>query len=114
MGLDLWYDLEGQPCSFERWAELFHSPEKIVAKTDIESDYGSFQVSTVWLGIDHGFGFSKLPLIYETMVFWIEAEDFTGERQVRYPSRTLALAGHDQIVMEVKEWLKAKQDQDQR
>lgn len=114
MGLILNYDFEGNPCTLEEWVILFNSPEKIVAKTDIESDYGSFQVSTVWLGIDHGFGFSKLPLIYETMVFWIEAEDFTGERQVRYPSRTLALAGHDQTVMEVKAWLKTKQDQDQR
>lgn len=37
---------------------------KIVSKTEV-NDY---EVSTVWLGIDHGFG-KGAPLIFETMVF---------------------------------------------
>jgi len=49
-------------------------------------------VSTVWLGLDHGYGGGP-PLIFETMVFG-GAHD---EDQWRYPTEVEALAGHAEI-----------------
>jgi hypothetical protein len=73
--------------------------------------------STVWLGIDHGFG-QGLPLIFESMVFaaeptWHEGFEYGGVEhpgywakedfdQRRYPSLELALAGHAELVEEVR------------
>lgn len=59
-------------------------------------------VSTVWLGLDHGFTGGK-PLIFETMVF----TEKRGEEQDmdRYSTLREAIAGHKRMV---KKWLKEK------
>lgn len=51
------------PASLMEWAEWFERSERHVAKTQI----GEATVSTVFLGIDHGFGGE--PLLFETMIF---------------------------------------------
>lgn len=51
-------------------------------------------VSTVWLGIDHGFG-SGRPLIFETMVF---AHGRGGEFQTQYSTLEEARLGHKMMV----------------
>ena len=65
-GRPLHYDLQGRPCSLRQWATLMEKPGvRFIAKTNV----GPFRVSTVWLGLDHGFGYPGPPLIFETMVF---------------------------------------------
>lgn len=49
------------------------------------------RVSTVWLGLDHGFGNAK-PLIFETMVFDRHGHDVY---QARYSTEEEARIGHE-------------------
>lgn len=54
-------------------------------------------VSTVFLGLDHNFGDSGLPLLFETMVF---GGALDGEQE-RYSTWDEALSGHYKIVWAV-------------
>lgn len=61
----------------------------------VGSDHvGDAWVSTVFLGIDHNWGASGDPLLFETMVFL--ADDDYGEMD-RYRSWAEAAAGHERI-----------------
>lgn len=67
-------------------------------------------VSTVWLGIDHGFGFSNVPILFETMIFapgdvTVGAGDGLDQYQERYPTEEAAQAGHDRALAAVVERL---------
>ena len=53
-----------------------------------------FVVSTVWLGLDHGFGHTP-PLIFETMVFDPQGNELECER---YASEQEAHEGHMKMV----------------
>lgn len=75
-----------------RWAEWFEHADRIVAVTGNDAR----RVSTVFLGLDHGFG-GGAPVLFETMVFG-GAHDTTMER---YTSWAEAKAGHKRIVREV-------------
>lgn len=61
-------------------------------------DFGEISVSTVFLGIDHGWGRGEKPILWETMVF---GGPLDHERE-RYTSRDDALAGHAVITALVK------------
>ena len=69
------------------WADWFKTAERRVAL-----DYvGKSRVSTVFLGIDHGF--AGAPLLFETMIF----DDDESKLDLacwRYSTRAEALAGH--------------------
>jgi hypothetical protein len=74
--LHSYYDKDGSPMSLWNWSGYFNDDEYKTVKKD---RFGSFYVSTVWLGLDHGFArffdFDKegadtyKPLIFETMIF---------------------------------------------
>jgi len=71
-----------------------------------------WMVSTVWLGLDHGFGFSKVPIIFETMIFApgdvrLGADDDLDQYQERYATEEAAQAGHDRALAAVVEHLGA-------
>jgi hypothetical protein len=51
-------------------------------------------VSTIFLGLDHGFGFSKDPILFETMIFGGPL----SEDQWRYSSYAQAEQGHAEAV----------------
>lgn len=55
------------------------------------------KVSTVFLGIDHNFGFGGSPILYETMVF---GGSLDGEQE-RYTTREDALRGHKELLSRV-------------
>ena len=61
-------------------------------------EIGDERISTVYLGMDHGFGINgeEGPILWETMVF--------PETEVceRYRSHAEALEGHRKIVQEIK------------
>lgn len=93
------------------WGQWFEQTEnRTVARTQISG----FLVSTVFLGIDHGFG--KKQLWFETMVF--EDEDrpvpievagtlkkLLADYQVRYSTWIEAEAGHNQIIEVIQKGL---------
>lgn len=95
-----WYwilDDAGEPVpvdDVQTWAYWFESTkgtdERVVARTDVG---GGVVLSTVFLGLDHGFG-SGRPLLYESMVF---GGPLDGEMH-RYATRADALAGHSAIL----------------
>lgn len=82
--------LEPDVGAWARWYERVDR-ERQIARTDLA---GGGYVSTVFLGIDHGWGEGD-PVLWETMVFDTPDGD---DHQERYTSREDALAGHARIV----------------
>jgi hypothetical protein len=100
-----------------KWGRWFETGERQVAQDEI----GEVMVSTVFLGIDHGFGFligkGGPPILWETMVFGAPeprqlfgrermvhpdlGEAFDALSQRRYASRVEALQGHAEVVAAV-------------
>ena len=72
------------------WAKFFDKKDRILAKTDVSPDV---HVSTVFLGLDHGFG--GKPLWFETMIFGGEHDDY----QKRYSTWEEAETGHEYAVI---------------
>jgi len=60
-----YFDITGKPILFSEWAIRFEDKRYQVI---IQEDKGKVLVSTVWLGMDHGWGRSA-PIIFETMIF---------------------------------------------
>jgi len=84
-----YYNRAGEPIDVDEFARLLGIPDyRVVAKTVV----GDREVSTVWLGVDHGFGHAPAPIIFETLVF-PECEDMW-----RYTTEQEARAGHDRVV----------------
>ena len=77
-----------------KWAKCFNEDDRVVIKTKV----GEREVSTVFLGLDHQYGFGP-PLLYETMVFGVPEDE---EIQERYTTRDEALAGHTRIVEQLR------------
>jgi len=75
------------------WAKEWAKPtENDIGKTDIVLNEIEYNVSTVFLGFEHGFSDGK-PLVFETMIF--SPEDKTlDEYQDRYTTYNDALIGH--------------------
>jgi hypothetical protein len=89
--MDGYYDRSGNVISFEEYVRL-HSPEY---QRVLLTEYGDVKVSTVWLGIDHRFGFGDepSPIIFETMVFGGERDEWHW----RYATEQEARAGHAEV-----------------
>lgn len=107
-------DRSGNAISMRDWVRLrHHLPNYIHIRTE---DVGPYFVSTVWLGLNHSFGFGP-PMIYETMVFareishheetetpWgtLPAFDYHKDfDQRRYSTEEQAVAGHEAVVNEI-------------
>jgi hypothetical protein len=87
-------EVDGVPVAVEDsdYRELLHN-ERTVAKDTV----GDSDISTVFLGLDHGWGDGP-PVLYETMVFGGAMSD----EQVRYCTRQEAIAGHAAMIKRVK------------
>jgi len=92
-----YYDPQGRPITdILKWAKLFNDRKLEddrwwrVDKTQV----GDVEVSTVWLGLDHNYYDDGPPLIFESMVFGGEYDDYMD----RYSTWEQAQAGHDRIV----------------
>jgi len=95
-----YYDRNGKPMDLMTWATTFEKGDRHVGNTVIMSQHGApegVRVSTVWLGLDHSDGEGP-PLIFETMVFGGEHDDYTE----RYSTETQAKKGHARIVKAIK------------
>lgn len=76
------------PCSVEEWAAMFEeSDERRVKRETING----LDVSTVFLGLNHGYG--EKSLWFETMIFGLE-----DEYQERCETWDEALKMHDRAV----------------
>ncbi len=106
-----YYDREGKEITIDDWAKKFENGDyKVVRKSTVHG----MDISTVWLGSDHGFGMSEKPIIFETMIFGGPWDQF----EQRYPSEEQAVLGHHTIErmieyhyetkFEVEEWVKVK------
>lgn len=89
-GHHMYYDRDGNPISMRQAMELgFPGPDRNdpsggyarIASDNL--DEGNIWVSTVWLGLDHGWGRGK-PQIFETMVFVALTEEQLAERAAKW------------------------------
>lgn len=82
-------------CDMMTWSREFSEKDRRVAFTDM----GSCSVSTVFLGLDHSFGYGP-PKLFETMVF---SEDKAADEMMeRYSTWDEAVAGHNKMVDELR------------
>jgi hypothetical protein len=95
-----WYNRDGEVIDTHAANRLLGDPDyKRVSLTDISSADDPdmrHRVSTVWLGLDHGFDNSD-PVIFETMVF-ADGDTAADEWMRRYSTEKEALEGHAEIV----------------
>lgn len=94
-----YYDRDGKP--------ITHGEAQALRMRDHDDPHGAWygrvaydvvgncEVSTVWLGLNHNFGSSGRPLIFETMVFNPGGD---GMDTRRYPDLASAQAGHAECV----------------
>jgi len=88
-----YYDKDGNKINLGEYAELLTDNEYKIIK---QEPIGEYFVSTVWLGIDLGYGMGR-PIIFETMVFNSKT-DLTEQYQDRYSTQEEALKGHEEAV----------------
>jgi hypothetical protein len=82
------------PCTdLETWAKCFQTEDRSIADTRIEG----ILVSTVFLGLDHGFG--GVPLWFETMIFGGERD----QECYRYENYEAAWLGHHDVVLSLSQ-----------
>lgn len=94
-----YYDQDGNPITLDQWGWLLQRGEEY--RRLAEDHVGSYWVSTVWLGLNHGYMPNQPPLIFETMVFATanSEPDFSSPPECkRYSTREAALAGHAELV----------------
>lgn len=90
-----YYNRQGDLISADEWGKLFSDKSyKIIKKTTLPD--GTL-VSTVWLGMEHGYGPTG-PIIFETMVFDRPGADEGDEEQYRYATEEEALKHHHELV----------------
>ena len=101
-----YYDRKGNAITLEQWAEAREDKEQCrVAETTLPG----YWISTVWLGLDYGFG-DDPKLIFETMVFPFnntrdKVTDWGELDMDRYSTEEEAIAGHKAMV---EKWSKPK------
>lgn len=97
----LHYDRDGVPIDTQSWGELVADKkyQRVLRTTvaDAADPAKAYDVSTVWLGIDHNWG-RGVPLIFETMVFGTGSEDMIADR---YSTEELARGGHNAMVVSI-------------
>jgi hypothetical protein len=108
LGRSLYYDRQGEPISMRRWGELrevgldpdgHYGPNSYVRIG--EDEVGEAKISTVWLGMDHGWGRGEpdyKPVIFESMIFGGEHD----EDQMRYCTEEEAIRGHAEAVQDLR------------
>jgi hypothetical protein len=88
------YDRDGDPITFGEFAALVEDQSyRVVEQTTIETQFGKFWVSTVWLGMDHRFTAGGRPVIFETMIVRERDQEWLGP--VRYSTEADAKVGHE-------------------
>lgn len=87
---------EPDPIRWGRWLEKNWSRRTLAVDYPVAGE--EVKVSTVFLAVNHNWSPGGLPILWETMIFGGEHNDF----QVRYTDRQTALEGHEKAVQLVK------------
>jgi len=99
-------DMNPVEAPFVEWAVMYAGPnhnERVIRRDEI----GKWLVSTVFLGMDHGFNYRESatyrPILFETMIFYeafhpANTSRWLDKRQWRYCTTPEAVAGHDHAV----------------
>lgn len=97
----MYYSKEGTPLSSWEWLNYIND---IDYKTIQRDTFGPFFVSTVWMGVDHGFDSLRdpdyTPKIFDTMIFHRTEEDIEHKTDdlhgymERYCTEEQAIEGH--------------------
>lgn len=99
-----YYDRQGEAITYEEWRDLWRDrPYRRVAEDTLILEGFSVYVSTVWLGLDHGWGDSSRPIIFETMTFPDGDAGPLDDWCQRYCTEEEAEAGHKRVVDALKE-----------
>jgi hypothetical protein len=83
------------PCDEQEWSKIINDPRRIVAQDYVNEEL----VSTVFLGLDHGFD-SERVLLFETMIF-ASGKDY-DETQWRCSTWAEAIEQHAEALKLVK------------
>ena len=95
------YKLEGKipvECTVTEWAEWYETNDRRVGKHEV----GNCRISTVFLGIEHGFDEHGTPILFETIVFSDLGDDL-DDWQFRYTTYEQAETGHAATVEALEE-----------
>ena len=76
------------------WATWFETANRTVKRSQLET---GVTVSTVFLGLDHSFGMTGHPILFETMVFGGPLD----QEQARYSTWEEAEKGHAEMLERV-------------
>lgn len=91
--MNLYYTLDENknPVPVDMWEyAMKHQQVTHVAKDVLEIDGVSVRVSTVFLGLNHAWGEDMPPILFETMIFGGEHDQY----QERYNTWDEAVEGH--------------------
>lgn len=100
----MYYNRRGNPISTDEWIEKIQDPDyKIVRQTWFDEQGNCYPdgpkqeylISTVWLGLDHGYNSENLPIIFETLV---QLPGQGDEEMYRYTNEAEAVANHNRLV----------------
>lgn len=94
-----YFDKDGNPIDLYEWARKH---EDFEYRSVANNENSRWRVSTVWLGLDHNFHDDGPPLIFESMVFPANPNDWSDQDCRRYSTFAEAEAGHAELV---REWL---------
>lgn len=86
--------------------EFMRGNEHIIKQETIKTNNSEYFVSTVFLGIDHGFSFlsEKRPILFETMIFpENKKEDWEGYQR-RCCTKAEALVQHEEALEFLKKY----------
>lgn len=81
------FDRAGKPINFTHWSDLYNDFGYVSVA---ETFRGNTRISTMWLGLDHSFGFGP-PRIFETAVFGADGSLYVPGR---YCTERDAIKGH--------------------
>src|SRR5690606_30445769 len=94
-------DFQIEPTDADGWAETFDDPRRFLARDRV----GAFEVSTVFLGINHAFTEGP-PLVFETMIFLHGRNGWEGGEQYmeRFATYDDAMTKHAYIVQTLRQY----------
>lgn len=95
----MFLDRQGQPIEADEWSRLLGNDDYRCVGYD---EVGPVRISTVWLGLDHDYGLTGRPLIFETLV----RDSPLAEMGRRWSTETDAHIGHHEIVRQVERALR--------
>jgi hypothetical protein len=99
-----YYDKNLWPITLEEWMTKLNDPHYCtIMRTQL---LNGILVSTVWLGLDHGFDpEAKKPVIFESMVFKsaeVQNSKYQDLECQRYSTEEEAMIGHTQLITRYK------------